>query len=392
MTVSVDTTKTGVGSLLTFPEASWVRASHSPGVLSLDLAASSDVPTITYPASSGWGASAIACTDSRFTYWGGVSIIPNTGAFGQMVSLSTSGENAQPFFWEFGFDGLTVVIRAGVDVNKTKWLLWVDGKLAKADADYYVATTGTRDITITFAAKKLGGRVLTFLGSWGAHKITPGAATDTVYQVTRSKGRRVALIGDSWGRTSSDFMDGVFYHLALSLGYSDIIPSMQGGTGYYNPGPAGDNRRNFSDRFAAEVAPAACTDFIVGGSINDLPSSLPGVARGDVQAKMAQLYALIFSSQPNARVYAFGTQYVRSTLTSTYDSQDAELRAAISGLPVTLVSTSGWFTGTGKVDALANDGNRDIYRAADGDHPASPDGVRYWAARVKQAFIAAGFY
>lgn len=364
------------------------------GPLSMELAPAADVPTITYPASSGYGGSAISNTDSRFTYWGGVSIVPDTdNGFGQLKSLSSSSVYVagQPFFSEYGFDGTTLTIRMGCDATKTEWHLWVDGKLASTTTEPYEATTGTIDLTMVFAAAR--PRIITTLGSWGAHKYTAGAATDTIWGVTRSKGRRVALIADSWGNSrDSEFMTGCMYRLALSLGYSDIMPSMQGGTGYYNPGPINQGRRCFADRFDDELGGQDCTDYIVLGSINDLPSALSGVARADVKVKMAELFSKIYTESPNARVFVCGPQYVNPSLTANYAALEAELQEVLTGRfpKAVYVSSAGWLTGTGKVGTLAGSGNRDIYRASDGDHTSSPEGDIYWALRMRSALCAAG--
>jgi len=345
------------------------------GPLSMDLALAADVPTITDVNSAGWGATAVACDDPRFTYWGGANIAPDTGSFGQIKSKSSSSwVGNQPFFTEFGLDGTSVVIRAGVDAGKQKWMLWVDGKLAQASPDFMSATTGTRDITLTFAAAR--PRVITILATWGAHKYTV-PTTGSMYKVTRSKGRKIALIGDSWGDEAGEFLDGWGYHAALSLGYTDILPSFQGGTGYHATGTAGQGRRSFLGRFADEIGAYGYEDVIVNGSINDLPSALPGVARADV---IQSAEAFFDVASRNGQLIVFGCQYIDPTLSASYAALDAELQGALTGRGQ-FYSSNGWLTGTGRVGTTSGSGNRDIYRKADGNHP-TPAGSRYWAARM----------
>ncbi|MDD0814295.1 hypothetical protein PSQ39_06595 [Curvibacter sp. HBC28] len=352
------------------------------------LAPSTDVPTISYAASSGWGALGIYATDARITYWGSAQgVAPdNTNGFGQMKSLSTSQYvGALPFFHEYGFDGSSLTIRAGVDSGKQKFFVWVDGRLAATSTAAYSATAGTTDIVLTFGAAK--PRVITFLSTWGPHVITPGSATNTVWKVTRPKGRRAAFVTDSWGSMDQgDALDGWAYKLALAAGYCDIIPSGQGGTGYYASGTAGQGRRSFSARLHDEVLVAAPDDIFVGGSINDLPSALPGVNRSLVTAAITSFYSQIAASAPRARVYAFGVQYVRPDLTATYAALEAEFAAATSAYPfVQRISTQGWLTGTGNASATAGDGNRDVYRDSTLDHCTNA-GYSYYAQRALQLF------
>lgn len=372
-----DTGLTKGGLALTSGQAAVMRAGigMATGPLSMDLTHADDVPTITYPVSAGWGGTALSCTDSRITYWGGAAIAPDNAAFGQMKSKSSSSfVGNQPFFTEIGYDGTVLVLRAGVDVNKQKYLVWVDGKLAQASSEFLSATSGTIDITLTFSTAR--PRVITFLSTWGVHKITP-ATNSTVWKVDRSKGKKLALFGDSWGDISGEFLSGWGYRLALQLGYSDIVPSFQGGTGYYATGTAGQGRRSFIGRFADEVGAYGFDDVIVNGSINDLPSALPGVARADVIAQMSAFYDV--AAATGKRIFVFGTQYVDSTLDATYAAQDLEIQQALDGRGE-FFSSTGWLTGTGKVGATTGSGNRDLYRDATGNH-CTEAGYRYWSHR-----------
>ena len=350
-------------------------------LLSMSLAPAYDVPTITYPISSGWGSLAIDATNSRFTYWGGANIGQNE--FGKKQSLSTSEYLfTQPFFNEFGFDGSTLIIRAGVDSGKTKWYLWVDGLLAAtSNTPYSAPGSATYDITIEWPTSR--PRTITILKTWGEQMITPGSITNTIYKITRNKGRKLGIIGDSYGKSDGNALDGNAYKLALSLGYLDICPSLQGGTGYYATGAAGQGRRSFGGRFADEIASYGFDDIIVTGSINDLPIALPGVLRSDVLSAIRDFYSKVFSANSKARVHCFGCQYPDPTKTATYDALNAEIFSVISEFPaVNFYSTSGWLTGTGKSGSVANNGNRDIYRHSDGDH-MTDIGYSYFAERQK---------
>lgn len=346
------------------------------GPLTQKQAESKHIPLITYPASSGWGPSAISAEDPRFTRWGGFNIVPETqNGFGQIQSLSGSFDGSYPFFREFGFDGDTIAIRAGVDTGKQTWYLWVEGELTSLSG--YTAEAGVRDITLVFPSAE--PRIISILACWGEHYITTGSETDTIWKVSRSKGRRAALITDSWGRAESDPLLGWPYRLALSFGYSDICPSMQGGTGYYNPGPAGQGRQNFSDRLEDQVLALQPDDVFIGGSINDLPGALPGVDRSAVKSNMRSVFSRIKSIK--ARLFVIGTQYVDPNNTVVCDAQDSELEEVLSEFGESLVRTKGWLTGEGKITSKTGTGNRDKYRLADGDH-LNIAGGNYWANRI----------
>lgn len=352
------------------------------GPLSMELAAPEDVPTITYAASSGYGSNVVDRLDTRITYWGGPAIASKTtGGFGQMWSPSTSLSYVAglPFFHEYGYDGAALVIRAGIDSGKQKWYLWVDGRLAATSKTPYSATAGVQDITITWATAR--PRVITFLSAWGVHKITLDSAMRTVWKVSRKKGRKLAIVGDSWGKSEGDALAGWGYQAALSLGYSDIVISTQGGTGYYATGTAGQGRRSFSGRFADEVLAYGFDDLIVNGSINDLPAALPGVSRADVIAGIKSFYDAVFAANPKARVWTFGCQYIDPTKTANYAAMDVEISGVVSQFKnLKLFSSSGWMTGTGKSGTTVGDGNRDLYRSSDGDH-CTDAGYTYWAGR-----------
>jgi len=194
-------------------------------------------------------------------------------------------------------------------------------------------------------------------------------------------------VGDSYeeGTGSSHQWDAASVMMARRIGLRRYWPSGVGQTGYLaNPG---GGKTTYRGRVASDVIAYSPDIVFVSGSIND-----NGQTAAAIGAEAALLYAQIRTALPNAAlvvtgVYPYGNPIAQALL------NNAALKAAClaaGGVFIDPLADVGgsWITGTGKVGAVANNGNADWATFTDGAHP-SYDGHVLFADRKVNALRAA---
>lgn len=294
-----------------------------------------------------------------------------------------------------GFDGLKIAFRVtSAPGHFYRFSVQEPG----ADRPQYITNSnevagsqdgGVRYLSLTFATAvpRIISLEMVFGDLWDV-RIGP---TDSLWAV-QPRGPRCIIVGDSYvggagspttgysgiGSWASSFAD--------ALGWQDVWNSGIGGTGWIQQASALPNA--IRDRYAADIVAYSPDVVIFSAARNDfaLGASAVGTAAGTV-------LAAVRSALPNAVLAVTGPNGSGSPTNGGDDTtwkpfQDA-IFSAVSPYALTLDwSSSGIFTGSGKVGATSGTGNGDVYIQNDGVHP-STTGAVYLGRRIAEKFIAA---
>lgn len=338
--------------------------------------------------------------DSRFRQFGPALMqSPSETQMGRPTSR-VSG------YWrDFMHDGssFSVAIRGAGDAAACKIMVdgeWatdgyeggIAGGIGTDGGHYYLkydfGTRAIRHIRILFAG--VGGNDA---ADWRGILIGP---TDSLWTPTTPVGPCYVFFGDSWtfGTAAGYRGFGYGFVAGLLLGTYNVVVSGLPGTGYSKTSNGGASPK-FGDRIAADALAYNPALLCMFGSIND-----SGIAAATITADANALYAAVAAARPNTRLVVFGPQNPSGAVDATVIATRNAVRDAAMGNPnVDLfvdsigaasagTSSLGWFTGTGKTTALANNGNADIYTNGADNHPTRP-GHAFIGSRVAGAIAGA---
>jgi lysophospholipase L1-like esterase len=198
--------------------------------------------------------------------------------------------------------------------------------------------------------------------------INPTATIWKCYKKTRA-----IFLGDSITEgTAGQFSQTAMNYAALCgrmLGWDDTWLSGVGSTGYVTSGGGGKVR--LYDRIMTDVAPYSPDVVVVAMGIND-PSNM---TTEQIQPTLELIRAVIPVDSP---IFVLGVWNPRSIDVS---SRNNAIKAAVSKIEHCYYVDENYFTGTGRVGSLQNNGNSDKYISNDTTHPTQ-DGAEYMAIRT----------
>lgn len=199
------------------------------------------------------------------------------------------------------------------------------------------------------------------------------SATDSLFADERPP-VIAAFIGDSY--TQQYVPDNWAGTVARLLGWEPMLNG-SGGTGYL---ATNGSHLAFASRLPNIIA--AAPDVIVfAGGINDSAAGL--------QAAATACFSSVRAALPKTRIYAIGPWAPSTGSAVSQAAKGAAISAACAATGARYIDnlTDPWITGSGKVTALAGDGNADLYVSSDGVH-VNADGSYYIGTRVANAIHA----
>jgi lysophospholipase L1-like esterase len=357
-------------------------------------------PTVTVGATN--GATSIVSsiqtnpTDlTKFTYTGLAMTAGTYGGYPSMDSSASITSNATPYnvraLWNTDADQFEIFVSPTSVSPNAGFRLWVDGQLVSAAPVTAGFTSGGAfyRILVNFGSRGLHrivfeGIGLRFLGTWQL-------ATSTVWPSPIPLGPKCMVIGDSFteGVGATWWWDSWAMTVGRRLGWN-VYPSGLGGTGYL--ATSGGTRATYRSRLASDVINQGPDIVIVSGGVNDWSVATPS----QEQAEAGLLFAAIKAGLPFAKLIVVGN-FNSGGVTAVGNPssfRDAQ-KAAAAGVadlfvdPIIYPGAAGsWFTGTGRVGAVAGNGNSDFFTSADGVHPTQ-SGHDYLGDRVATAIAAA---
>lgn len=269
------------------------------------------------------------------------------------------------------------------------YYLWVDGELANNGALLGVPTTTGDDFAarvykVTFGsglAADARPRIIELEAS--AHGATlwwvATSAQYPVHPAPQPDGLRCAIIGDSMS-------EQLAMHLGRAIGQADTIGISRGSTGWTSPG----SFQVIGNRLSADLFPLMPDVVFECGGRNDTVNTQ--ALQDAYQELLEQQYARIIGNDPDVIIVSTGVLCSGNSSNTSYARHNAAKRLAAAEFPhnVIFLDTIGsapWVTGTGRVGAVANNGNADWVVTSDGVHPTW-EGIELFAQRIAMGTAA----
>jgi hypothetical protein len=369
--------------------------------------------TVAYSNAEPSGKTHIENDDERLTYYGLVRGARSVSGNPCVINLSNgyTGDPLSnpaapayaPFQLAFDFYGdefvlMTMPLTNSDPACNVLWI-WVDGQPATAAPAAQSSLTvggGTfTKVTFTSVAQR---RIVIWVSMY-----TPVCRlyidhVDAVSPIPAAGRPRVQVLGDSWVEgTGTTGLRGMTDRLRLLTGW-DVYQAGQGGTGYVNPGPGGQQKDVYgSESRLAGIAGANPDYIIVFGTTND-DSEDPD----DVGAAAFALYSTLAARESQAQLIVVGPEQVSETISAPRMANRDAVRAACSTSPNVmgfvdpLADNDGnpWISGTGSSTSPASDGNADVFSNGAVPSHLTTAGHDYYARRILKGVVdlLAGVY
>jgi lysophospholipase L1-like esterase len=250
-------------------------------------------------------------------------------------------------------------------------VFWVDDQLVSANKTALDSSGTSKFVKLDFGGVAQPRKIRVE----GVGGIFGGFIIPATYTAWPCSGHhpRVMLVGDSYtaGTGASSSWMSMVSRLGHYLGVDDMWASGLGSSGYVVGGL--DNSPNVLGRMDHDIVGYSPEVVIMAMGINDGTNNL-------LASKSLETLQTIQRKVQGVELIVASPWRPRAT-TSASPAADAALKSAAAAVGALWIDTSDWMTGTGRVGAVAGNGNSDFYVSADSVHP-SDAGHDYLARRL----------
>lgn len=304
-----------------------------------------------------------------------------TLGWNNISGIAPAGNGNNGFDVEFWTSATTVRFWFYSGGKPDYWVM-VDDMRIRPGWDYANVADGTCTLTITKDATRRKVRVGLPASALAGFGVNAGAVCSP-----STPGFQLAIIGDSYIQGQSIPAEGGYVtagtvagELAQETGW-DIWRLAHSGSGYLAQGDVATSSGPYGSpaRMAALAALPALDAILVWSSVNDQAQTPAAVA-----AAAMSLWAAIKAARPSTPIIVTGLE--SGWLANTaLDPINTALRTAAAASPAVAafldLRSPQIITGTGNVGNIQNDGNADVFLAADNLHLLHA-GSRYYAQKL----------